>query len=193
MLSSLHRCSRLPAWLAILSLGLLAPAAWAEPTWLFVGDSITAGSGATSEERGFVALLGERFPEVAIVNAGCGASSIRDWTNDDSETRCAIANAWSLGAAGVPAQITHIMLGTNDSRGVFEFFGPVPAWEYELRLRLLVERAPGLVLVSAPPPLLRRSPPRDPRSTNVYAATGRRSTPWSRATGSHTPVWMPTH
>jgi hypothetical protein len=59
----------------------------------------------------------------------------------------------------LPAQITHIMLGTNDSYGFFEWFpdGTHGNWltpgEYEERLRILIERSPGFIFVSSPPPL----------------------------------------
>ena len=59
----------------------------------------------------------------------------------------------------LPAQITHIMLGINDAYGFFESSpdGPHGNWltpeEYGERLRLLVERSPGLVFVSVSPPL----------------------------------------
>ena len=57
--------------LAILLTGAIA--ASAQPKILFVGDSITAGVGATNpSEGGFVAQIDGRFPELIAANAGCG-------------------------------------------------------------------------------------------------------------------------
>jgi lysophospholipase L1-like esterase len=133
---------------------LLANAALAQPKMLFVGDSITRGTGALDPSQGgFTAQIGQRFPEVLVANAGCGGSTIRDWTIERGNGACAIGDAWNLLASPeLPAQITHVMLGTNGARGGrFEFFGPISPPEYEARLRMLVERAPGLVLISSAP------------------------------------------
>lgn len=149
---------RVVLWLALVSSWALASGARAQPKVLFVGDSITRGTGATTPaEDGFVARLEERFPELLVANAGCGGSTTRDWTFDTGGIYCALGSAWRLAAEPeLPAQITHVMLGTNGALGFFEHFGPVSPDEYEWRLRLLVEKAPGLVLVSSPP----RNPPR---------------------------------
>jgi lysophospholipase L1-like esterase len=138
---------------------LLPIAAFAQPKIIFIGDSITRGVGATNPEtNGFVGQLSERFPELLVANAGCGGSTIRDWTSDGPSLNCFFRDAWNLLVEPeLPAQITHIMLGTNDALGFFEFFPDgsmgrwVPSEEYASRLRALVERAPGLVLISSPP------------------------------------------
>ena len=129
-----------------------ATAAFAQPKILFVGDSITAGDGATNpSEGGFVAQIADRFPELVVANAGCGGSTVRDWTIDAGLGPCPFGDTWNLLAAPeLPAQMTHILLGTNDALGFFEF-APVSPFEYYLRLRVLLERAPGLVLISTPP------------------------------------------
>jgi len=75
-----------------------------------------------------------------------------DWTTHWALKICVFGNAWSLLAAPeLPAQITHVMLGTNDALGYIENLGWVSPSEYESRLRLFVDRAPGLVLISSPP------------------------------------------
>ena len=140
---------------------LLPAAAAAHPKMLLVGDSITAGVGAEDPAtQGYVALFAERFPELRIANLGCSGSTTRDWTIDGASGFCALGNAWPLLAVPeLPAQITHILLGTNDAYGFFEWFPDgrhgdwLTAAEYEERLRLLIERSPGLVFVSTPPPL----------------------------------------
>ena len=136
--------------LAILLTGAIA--ASAQPKILFVGDSITAGGGATDPpEGGFVAQIDDRFPELIAANAGCGGSTVRDWTTDFGRLGCPLGNAWNLLAVpDLPAQITHVMLGINDALG-FSEPAPVSPAEYEIRLRVLIERAPGLVLISTPP------------------------------------------
>ncbi len=98
--------------------------AQARPKILFVGDSITAGGGASDPATGgFVALIAERFPELEVANAGCGGSTVRDWTLDGPTLPCAVLGAWTtLAEPELPASITHILLGTNDAVGFFEFF-----------------------------------------------------------------------
>ena len=135
------------AWVVCLATpALLANSVLAQPKILFVGDSITAGIGATDwAEGGFVAQIGQRFPELVVANAGCNASTIRDWTSSKPADICFLGNAWQLQAAPeLPAHITHVLLGTNDARGILEHFGTLLAWEYELRLRWMIEQAPGL-------------------------------------------------
>lgn len=138
---------------------VLPIAASAQPKMVFIGDSITCGLGATDPATGgFVAQLAERFPELSVVKACCNGSTTRDWTNDEPALACAFGNAWNLRVEPeLPAQITHLSLGTNDATGFFEFLPDgrmgwwVPPDEYASRLRTLVERSPGLVLVSPPP------------------------------------------
>jgi lysophospholipase L1-like esterase len=148
------------AALAVLTMGLASGVRAEPPKVLFVGDSITSGLGATiPEEGGFVALLSKRFKELVIANAGCPGSTLRDWTTDDVAEHCALGGAWvSLAEPQLPAKMTHIMLGANDATGFFEsiFINPhgrfVSKREYGVRLRELVARAPGVVLLSAPAP-----------------------------------------
>jgi len=138
---------------------LLSTSASAQPKMIFIGDSITAGLGASSpDENGFVAQLADRFPEIAVVNAGCSGSTVRDWTNDEPDVSCALSDAWNLLVEPeLPARLFHIMLGTNDATGFFELFpdDTMGRWvspdEFELRLRSLVDRATDLVLISTPP------------------------------------------
>lgn len=158
-LSPPPRRSGMP-WFALLVILAAFPGpALAEPKMLFLGDSITQGGGATDPAAGgFVALIAERFTEFEVVNAGCGGSTVRDWTIDGPTPACTIFGAWTvLAEPELPAAITHILLGTNDTLGFFEFFPDgsmgnfVAPEEYEIRLRALVDRAPGLVLLSTPP------------------------------------------
>lgn len=141
-------------------IALFACPALAQPKLLFVGDSITRGLGATDPDTlGFVALLADRFPEATVVNAGCGGATVRDWTIDEPDLACPLAAAWpALAEPELPVHITHILLGTNDALGFFEFFPDtlmgrfVPPDEYAERIRVLVARATGLVILSTPPP-----------------------------------------
>ncbi len=132
--------------------------------FLAVGNSITAGGGASDgATRGFVALLQRRFPEFEIINVGCAGSTIRDWTRDFVGLPaffCVFGNAWaSLAAPELPVQVFHLMLGTNDSTGFFEAFPGagiphgnfVPPDEHDRRLRDLIGRMNGLILLSVPP------------------------------------------
>jgi lysophospholipase L1-like esterase len=128
------------------------------PKMLFVGDSITAGGGATvASSGGFVALLAARFPEIEMANLGCNGATVRDWTTVQPQApHCVFGSAWeTLAQPELPAHITHVMLGTNDAVGFLEPVVAGARWvspeEYEFRLRTLVERSPGLVLLSSPP------------------------------------------
>ena len=125
---------------------------------LFIGDSVTYGTGASDPDgdgqpNGFVSILGETWAPygVEVINAGCGGATIRDWTNDGGESvSCAIWNAWGLLAEPhLPVDAIHISLGANDAVGFFEWGCPgegqwggcwVPVDEYEERMRQLIAK-----------------------------------------------------
>lgn len=122
---------------------------------LFVGDSITVGTGA-DPGMGYVDRIAAGNPEWSVVNAGCGGSTTRDWTLPKlpgAPDSCAFRGAFEqLAEPHEDADIVHILLGTNDATGFFES-GPVPASEWLGNVELLSSRFSGDVVVSFPPPL----------------------------------------
>jgi len=125
---------------------------------LFIGDSVTWGTGASDTDgdghpNGYVSILGEIWAPygVEVINAGCSGATIRDWTNDGGESvSCAIWDAWGLLAEQhLPVDGIHISLGGNDAVGFLEWGCPhagqwggcwVPVDEYEERIRQLIEK-----------------------------------------------------
>jgi lysophospholipase L1-like esterase len=138
---------------------------------LFIGDSITFGVWAEPLDAGFVPLIAERFPELDVVNAGCNGATVRDWTIDDEATDCFYSGAWpELAEPNLPAAMTHVLLGTNDSVGIFEWGADEPGGpvhhgfvvspeEYDARLRELIDRIDGWVFLSVPPVRTDGQPP----------------------------------
>ena len=121
---------------------------------LFVGDSITVGTGA-DPGQGYVDLLASANPEWDVINAGCGGATTRDWVlpkPPDAPESCAFRGAFELLAEPyVDAEVVHILLGTNDSTGFFES-EPVGPDEYASNIETLALRFAGDVFVSIPLP-----------------------------------------
>ncbi|MBW2267093.1 MAG: SGNH/GDSL hydrolase family protein [Deltaproteobacteria bacterium] len=121
---------------------------------LFVGDSITAGTGA-DPGQGFVDLMASANPDRSVHNAGCGGSTTRDWVLPKlpgAPEHCAFGGAFEqLAAPHVDADLVHILLGTNDSTGFFEP-GSVGPDEYASNIEALAVRFTGDVVVSIPTP-----------------------------------------
>lgn len=160
------------ALIALIVLGL-APAQSAahqiEPTRvLLVGDSITRGQvGGDPEFPPYAVVLQELLGEkrFKLLNAGCGGSTVIDWTNPTPAPPafCAFLGAFESKAVPLlPADIMTVMLGSNDSIGFGEFGCetpgrcPVNVETYHERLLLLMEKAKShgvrRVILSGPPP-----------------------------------------
>ena len=121
---------------------------------LFVGDSISAGTGAI-EGGGFVALIAKAQPEWTVHAAGCPGASSADWLRAGSASgieRCATEGAFaSLAAPHIDADVVHILLGTNDAIGYLEE-APIASAEFVSNVAALARRFSGDVIVSLPPP-----------------------------------------
>ncbi len=118
---------------------------------LFVGDSITVGTGA-DPGLGYVDLVADAEPGWDVINAGCGGTTTRDWlappAPPDLDEFCAFGGAFDmLAEAHADAEFVHILLGTNDSTGFFDN-GATPVTEYGLNVVALAERFSGDVMVS---------------------------------------------
>lgn len=114
---------------------------------IFIGDSITRGTGANEPLRtGFVGTLQRLLPRYHLVNAGCGGALIQAWTADTPALRCWWGSAWATFVEPYyPAVWTHVLLGGA------HLPQSLPAYEWELEMRTLVERIPGCVIISMRP------------------------------------------
>lgn len=142
-----------------------------EPTRvLLVGDSITWGDvGGDPDFPPYAVVLQEMLgrKKFEVVNAGCGGSTILDWTDPTPLPAmwCGFAGAFESKAVPLlPADIMTVMLGSNDSTGFFEFgcdtpgSCPVSVEVYYEHLILLVALAKmhGVrrIILSGPPPIV---------------------------------------
>jgi lysophospholipase L1-like esterase len=135
-----------------------ATALWPAPTRVVVlGDSHVKGR--QSEPRGpsFVEVLREELGwRYEVVGAGCGGSTVHDWTHDGPTFGCNMRNAYPIrGQPQLPAEIVVIMLGSNDAVG----FGeprPLDPQVYVREMQALVRRVRRdggqLILLLGPPP-----------------------------------------
>ena len=123
-------------------------------TVLFLGDSITGGTGAAAE-GGFVAHVVRAHPEWTIHVVGCPGASSADWvrsSEDADEAGCALGGAFeALAASYTEVDVVHVLIGTNDAIGFLED-APLSAAEFATNVEALARRFAGDVIVSLPPP-----------------------------------------
>jgi lysophospholipase L1-like esterase len=153
---------------AVLLLVGAAAALWPTPTRVIViGDSHVKGTQSQPRGPSFVEVLREGLGwRYEVVGAGCGGSTVRDWTHDGPTFNCSMRNAYpELGRPHLPAEIVVVLLGTNDAVG----FGeprPLDPQLYAQEMQELVRRVQHdggqhILLLGPPPnPLARLLAPR---------------------------------
>lgn len=126
-------------------------------TVLFVGDSITHGTGA-APGGSFVALVAKEQVEWTVHNAGCPGASSTDWLRERREGSpevCSWSGAFEeLAAEHADADVVHILLGANDAMGFAEA-APLTPGEFAQNVNAIAQRFSGDVVVSLPTPAQR--------------------------------------
>jgi lysophospholipase L1-like esterase len=138
-------------------------AAGAEPSEnviVFVGDSITAGTGMPEPVGpAFPELLAQRV-EGSVENLGCGGTSALDWNPRSELAYPPCQSTWrhyqDLVKPRLPATIVGVLLGTSDAGGYAEVdHAPVSRENYGRAItdlvRQLLRDGAGSILLMTPP------------------------------------------